>query len=176
MKLTPKQERFCQEYMSSFNGKKAAIQAGYNPNSAAVIASENLIKPNIVERLAELSKDLVERTKLDQEELVEKLKTTANLDVTDMITIEDGKVNIKDTSDLPIELRQNIVSIVEKKSAAGTYIDIKFADRQKAIIDLGRYLGMFVDRMAVSTDLTVTVDDFTDENYKKMLDEASGKH
>lgn len=171
MKLTPKQERFCQEYMSSFNGKQSAIKAGYNENTAAVIASENLIKPNVVERLAELSKDLVERTKLDQEELVEKLKTTANFRVTDMITIENGKIFIKNTADLPDNILDNIVSITQKKDG----VEVKFSDRQKAIVDLGRYFGMFVDRLRIGGDLSIKVDDFTDANYQIMCDEARGK-
>ena len=98
-KLTDKQEMFCQYYMGSFNGTQSAIKAGYNENSAAEMATENLTKPQIVARLSELSKDLVTRTKLDQEIVVEKLKTTANFRVTDMITIEDGKVFIKNNED-----------------------------------------------------------------------------
>ncbi len=48
-------------------------------------------------------------------------------------------------------------------------------DAQKALVDLGSYFGMFVDRMAVSTDLFIKVDDFTDANYTIMNDEATGK-
>ena len=65
--------------MGSFNGTQSAIKAGYNEKSAREMAKENLTKPLIVARLAELSKDLVEKTKLDQKELVEKLYVTVVL-------------------------------------------------------------------------------------------------
>ena len=39
-----------------FNGTQAAIRAGYSENTAAVIACENLIKPNIQAELGELIK------------------------------------------------------------------------------------------------------------------------
>ena len=57
--LTDKQELFCQEYLIDLNGTQAAIRAGYSEKTAAVIASENLIKPDIAARLKEL---MLERT------------------------------------------------------------------------------------------------------------------
>ena len=53
-KLTAKQERFCQEYVVDCNGTQAAIRAGYNENTAAQIAYENLRKPEIEGQVAGL--------------------------------------------------------------------------------------------------------------------------
>lgn len=40
IKLTPKQERFCQEYVvNCMNGTEAAIKAGYSAKTAQVIAN-----------------------------------------------------------------------------------------------------------------------------------------
>jgi phage terminase small subunit len=47
VKLTPKQERFCQEYLIDSNATQAAIRAGYSKDTAAVIGWENLQKPYI---------------------------------------------------------------------------------------------------------------------------------
>lgn len=46
-KLTAKQQRFVDEYLIDLNATQAAIRAGYSEKTAAVIAAENLIKPNI---------------------------------------------------------------------------------------------------------------------------------
>lgn len=46
-KLTDKQQAFLNSYLVDFNGTKAAIEAGYSENSASVIASQNLKKPEI---------------------------------------------------------------------------------------------------------------------------------
>jgi phage terminase small subunit len=47
VKLTLKQKLFCDWYIKLANGTQAAIRAGYSEKTAAKIASENLIKPDI---------------------------------------------------------------------------------------------------------------------------------
>ena len=47
MALTPKQQRFVEEYGVDFNATQAAIRAGYSPSTAYSIGSENLRKPEI---------------------------------------------------------------------------------------------------------------------------------
>jgi phage terminase small subunit len=67
-KLTPKQERFCQEYLVDLNSTRAAIRAGYSIRTACSIGWENLRKPEISEvinaRLKELALSAGETTKL----------------------------------------------------------------------------------------------------------------
>lgn len=46
--MTPKQEKFAQEYIANGgNATQAALAAGYNPNSAYAMGAENLKKPVI---------------------------------------------------------------------------------------------------------------------------------
>ena len=46
-KLTPKQKRFCEEYLKSANASDAAKKAGYSMKTAPFIGAENLKKPQI---------------------------------------------------------------------------------------------------------------------------------
>ena len=55
--LTLKQERFCSEYLQDGNASRAARAAGYSEKTARVTGPENLQKPAIQQRLAELTKD-----------------------------------------------------------------------------------------------------------------------
>ena len=63
VKMTAKQQRFCDEYLLDMNATQAAIRAGYSEKSARVIAAENLTKPNIKayveKRLAEKEAELI---------------------------------------------------------------------------------------------------------------------
>lgn len=72
-KLTSKQQRFCDEYLIDLNATQAAIRAGYSKKTAAVIATENLRKPNLKEyidaRMAEKEKALI----ADQDEVLKYL-------------------------------------------------------------------------------------------------------
>ena len=44
-RLTPKEQRFVEEYAIDMNGTQAAIRAGYSPKTARSIASEALQRP-----------------------------------------------------------------------------------------------------------------------------------
>ena len=54
MRLTQKQETFCLKYFELGNASEAARIALYSPKSAAVIGRENLLKPQIIERINQL--------------------------------------------------------------------------------------------------------------------------
>ena len=66
-KLTPKQQRFVEEYLIDLNLTKAAVRAGYSEKTARQIGSENLSKPAIQEAIAEAKRDRSEATKIDAE-------------------------------------------------------------------------------------------------------------
>lgn len=51
--LTPKQKKFCDEYLTDLNATQAAIRAGYSKKNARNIGCENLAKPNIAEYISE---------------------------------------------------------------------------------------------------------------------------
>ena len=47
IKLTDKQQRFCEEYLVDLNATQAAVRAGYSEKTAGAIGFENLRKPEI---------------------------------------------------------------------------------------------------------------------------------
>ena len=66
-KLTPKQQRFIEEYLIDLNATQAAIRAGYSAKTARAIGCENLAKPNIQEAIAKAKLERSEATKIDAE-------------------------------------------------------------------------------------------------------------
>lgn len=62
-KLTPKQKRFCDEYLIDLNATQAAIRAGYSEKTANEIGAQNLAKVSIREyidsRLNEKERSLI---------------------------------------------------------------------------------------------------------------------
>ena len=51
-KLTPKQQRFIDEYMIDLNATQAAMRAGYSSRTARQIGAENLLKPVVAAAIA----------------------------------------------------------------------------------------------------------------------------
>ena len=80
-KLSPKQEKFCQEYLNTGNATQSYINAGYSKTGAEAGSSRLLINVNIKTRLEELKKEAQEEFKVDRKflfdgymELIEKHK------------------------------------------------------------------------------------------------------
>ena len=63
--LTAKQEFFCQEFLIDLNATQAAIRAGYSEASAGTISNENMQKPAILERIAELKAERSKKLAID---------------------------------------------------------------------------------------------------------------
>jgi phage terminase small subunit len=75
-KLTAKQEMFCKEYIIDLNATQAAIRSGYSKETAAVIGSENLTKPNIQQRIAELGQAREDRLEITADEVLKVIHQT----------------------------------------------------------------------------------------------------
>lgn len=79
MKLTPKQQAFCEEYVANGgNATAAAIKAGYSPDTAKVIGYENLTKPYIKDHIAELARPAKDRRIATAQDLLEALTDIIN--------------------------------------------------------------------------------------------------
>ena len=71
--ITPKQERFCQEYIVDYNGTQAAVRAGYAANSARKTASRLLTNADILARVRELQREQTARLALTQDYVLQQL-------------------------------------------------------------------------------------------------------
>lgn len=63
--MTPKQQRFVEEYLIDLNATQAAIRAGYSANTARQTGSENLSKPDIADAIAAAFTARSEQTGID---------------------------------------------------------------------------------------------------------------
>ena len=75
--LTPKQQRFVEEYLIDLNATQAAIRAGYSEKTAKEIGNENLTKPNIAKAIAEAQEKLSNKAQVTVEMVVQGLLNEA---------------------------------------------------------------------------------------------------
>lgn len=66
----PQQELFCREYIVDYNGRQAAIRAGYSERSAASTASRLTTNDDILARVRELQKEQMERLSLNADMVI----------------------------------------------------------------------------------------------------------
>lgn len=83
--MTPKQERFVEEYLIDLNATQAAIRAGYSKRSAYSIGEENLRKPVVRGAVQEAIKARRERTRADQDRIVRELESVFMADPNELV-------------------------------------------------------------------------------------------
>ncbi|MCS8604795.1 terminase small subunit [Lactiplantibacillus pentosus] len=76
-KLTPKQQKFADEYIKSGNAADAARKAGYKENTARVAGAQNLTKLNIKKYIDEQMNEIASKRIMDATEAVELLTSIA---------------------------------------------------------------------------------------------------
>jgi len=162
-KLTNKQAVFCEEYLVDFNATQAAIRAGYSKPSAHVIGPENLGKPEVLQRVAELQAGRSERTRITADDVLRELAKMAFANMGDYVRVEaDGRPCV----DLSAVTREQFAAVQEvntEENVAGTVkVKIKLSDKRASLELIGKHLGMFTDRLKLSGDaespVAVTLD------------------
>lgn len=146
--LTEKQKRFCEEYLLDLNATNAAIRAGYSPDSAADIGSENLQKPHIK---AEIDRRMAERSArlgVTQDRVLLELAKIAFSAPCDVIDFESGEVLDKEKAAAIASIK--IKQIPTRDGEIITERDIRFTDRVKALELCGKHVGMFKDKVELS--------------------------
>ncbi len=153
--MTPKQQRFVDEYLIDLNATQAAIRAGYSKRTAYSTGQENLKKPEIESAIQERIQERQKRTEITQDKVLEGLARVAMADIRGMFT---NNGTLIDVVDLPDDLAMALASVevvasrVEKEGGDGhekvvEYTHkIKTNDRMKALELLGRHLKMFTDK------------------------------
>jgi phage terminase small subunit len=72
-KLTPKQQRFCEEFMVDMKGTQAAIRAGYSPKAARFQSSRMLTNVDVQQYLNELRSQQQERLEINADAVLKEL-------------------------------------------------------------------------------------------------------
>ena len=149
-KMTERQKRFCDEYLIDLNATQAAIRAGYSVKTADRIGPELLGKTCVSKYLSDAMKNREERTKISQDKVLAELAAVAFSNVTDIATIKEGVVFIKDTEELTEMQTSAIASIKEGRNG----VEVKMNDKIKALELLGKHLGLWNEKIELSGSLS----------------------
>lgn len=139
-KMTPKQQRFCDEYLISLNATQSAIKAGYTEKYAHTNANKLLqnttIKAFIEARMAEKESELI----ADQDEVLKYLTSVLRGKTQSEIVVVEG------IGDGCSEARAMQKAPDEK-------------ERLKAAELLGKRYGLYTDKIDadIDTDLNITI-------------------
>ncbi|WP_368272462.1 terminase small subunit [Enterocloster lavalensis] len=153
MALTKKQKLFVDEYLIDLNATQAAIRAGYSPDTAKAIGSENLTKPDIRAQIDKAMAERSKRTGVNADRVVMELAKIAFINAADVINAEDATLKDDAAPEDTAAIQSVKVKTIPTKDGEGVEREIKMADKIKALELLGKHLGMFKDRVELSGSL-----------------------
>lgn len=156
--LTPKQQRFVEEYLIDLNASAAARRAGYSGKTAFRSGQENMQKPAIAAAIAAAKGERAERTKIDAEWV---LRTLAEEKQADLADLYDEQGNVKPVKEWPMAFRRGVVvgietfeefeGVGENRKLVGYTRKIKAVDRTKHLELIGKHVAVraFADKLEI---------------------------
>ena len=175
-KLTVKQKRFIEEYLTDLNATQAAIRAGYSKRTARQQGALNMANVAIGAAIAEAMEKRSERTGVTADAVLARFWDIATADPNEIVSVRVGKCggcyggeSDKQHPDARCEVCGGAgisrVVIADTKSLRGAAlrlyagakrtkfgIEVQLHDQTKALESVARHLGMFNDKLKISGD------------------------
>lgn len=183
-KLTPKQELFCKEYLIDLNGTQAAIRAGYSEKTARSVASENLTKPDIQERIFALREKRSKRVEINADRVLSELGKIGFSNIADM---RDSWEDLKNWDEIPDEVK-SLISEIETNTTEtpnkdggatiNTKIKVKLHDKLSALEKIAKHLGLYEKDNRQKNNNEVDPSQLSDEellSYMRLQDKMKVK-
>lgn len=164
--MTPKQKKFCDEYIKSGNAKQSAIKAGYSPKTAKSIGQENLTKPDLKAYIDERLKKLSDHKILSAAEVLEYLSRVVAGKETEYVATSKGVF-----PDVPVSAKDRISATKELLKRYPTTDPMEKQKLKKLTADA----RISEARANVAERLGSEGDDKLDELMDKLIKESDKK-
>lgn len=159
--MTEAQKRFCDEYVIDFNGTRA-YKAAY-PNckkdeTAKAAASRLLTNVNVTQYIQEQKEELKEKINVTKEQVINQIARIAFGDIRKLYNENGGLKNIQDLDDdaaaivAGIETTEEFDGYGQDREQIGYTKKVKIANKDRALEMLGKYFGIFTEKIEVNQD------------------------
>lgn len=118
--LSPKQQRFCEEYVIDHNAVQAAIRAGYAKTTALAKSAQWLEKVGIKTEIAKLEKRHVAKCRVDAQWVIDQIASIA----------QNENVSARDRLKA-LEMLAKHHQLFEKKDESDTKIEVVIGDEAR---------------------------------------------
>ncbi len=153
LELTPKQQRFIDEYFTNgFNATKAATAAGYSQKTANEQGARLLANVSIQEEVRKRCQSISDEYPLLRKRIIDKLTKAAFSDITDFLDYKTVKTEVANIDGEPILGYKTVVEVRDSTEVDGSLINevqetrdgfkFKRIDSMKALELLGKYTGL----------------------------------
>ncbi|MFA6700924.1 MAG: terminase small subunit [Thiomicrospira sp.] len=167
MALKQRQQKFVEQYLIDLNATQAAIRAGYSAHYANTNAFKLLQNTAIASAVTDAMKLRSERTEITQDRVLTELAKIGFSDIRQAVKwgpslgeIVDGDSIMQTNGVLLVDsdqLDDSTAASIAEISQTAQGIKIKLHDKRAALVDIGRHLGMFNDKLSLTADSTLNI-------------------
>lgn len=161
--LTPKQHRFVEEFLIDLNATQAAIRAGYSEKTAQQQGARLLSNVVVAEAVAEGQRALRDKSGVTAERVILELARIGFADIRKAVRWDDAVVPVPSH-----EIDDDTAAAIAEVSLTASGPKVKLFDKRAALVDLGKHLGLFTDRVDVTTG-GEPLREFTDMDRAKAI-------
>jgi len=151
VKLTAKQERFCNEYLVDLNATAAARRAGYSEKTANQIAFKNLMRSDIQHYIQQRQIQLKNKLEITQEMVLQEYAKIAFMDIR---RFYDANGRLLPPHELDDDAAAALASIdveenfgydkeLDQRVKKGETKKIRLHSKIEALESIGKHLGFF---------------------------------
>lgn len=170
--MNDRHKRFISEYLVDLNATAAAIRAGYSKKTARIQAHQLLGRDDVKAAIGAKQARLADKLDVTAERVVAELAKLGFSNMLDYIRINEdgqpytdfsaltreqaaaiGEVTVETRTEREIDGEGESISVPVRK------VRFKLADKRAALVDLGKHLGLFVERVEHSGAVDVTTND-----------------
>jgi phage terminase small subunit len=156
MALTPKQQRFTEEYLLDLNATQAAIRAGYSPRTANEQAARLLANVSVSEVIRQAMEARSKRTQITADRVIEELRRIAFLDPRGFYNTDGSLKKVSDLTEDQAAALSGIESLEyfeghgPDRAQVGWTRKIKWWDKIDALKLIAQHLGMLVEKKEIT--------------------------
>lgn len=152
MDLNPRKQRFCDEYLISYNATQAAIKAGYSEKAAGAQGSRLLKDVNVRAYLGAKQREIHIENTISREEVLYHLSELAAGRVPEMKEVVVREATYIDNANNPEKK-----TMVYNEKVQMIPLPTRNGDRNKALELLGRHYALFTDRKELEMSGTLQI-------------------
>lgn len=143
MALTPRQQRFVDEYVVDLNATQAAIRAGYSPRTANMQGNRLMAKDSIKARVNERRASIARSLEITQERIAREYARIAFADMRQFARVDGGGIVLTDSDEWSDDDAAAVAELSETRTENGGSIRFKLHSKVAALDSLAKMLGMF---------------------------------
>ena len=150
-KLTPRQQRFVEEYLADLNATQAAIRAGYATSGASVEGTRLLANARIATAVAKRQAERSRQTGISAERVLQEIARLAFADMGDFARWGPGGVTFLASDQVDTKAVREVTETLTVTPAGSEIrrISLKLHDKRAALVDLAKHLGLITERIQI---------------------------